>query len=89
MKFINILKFPTMVKCYITIQTYCKRYRIRKDDVQHIHFIKKRPLPFLPPYLSSHKIEDGFTSCEEDDSKTEAMTIENKCDNFQWNPIKL
>lgn len=83
MKFINILNILKMVKCYITIQAYCKRYRIRKDDVQHIHFIKKRPLPFLPAYLSSHKLEDGFTSCEEEDSKTEALPIQNKPYQFQ------
>jgi hypothetical protein len=83
MKFINILNILTMVKCYITIQTYCKRYRIRKDDVQHIHFIKKSPLPFPPAYPSSHKLEDGFTSCEEEDSKMVAQTIENKGGNFQ------
>jgi hypothetical protein len=73
-----------MVKCYITIQTYCKRYRIRKDDVQHIHFIKKRALPFLPAYLSSQKIEDGFTSCEEEEFKTENFELpDNKHYNFQ------
>ena len=52
-----------MVKCYITIQTYCKRYRIRKDDVQNIHYIKKRKVPLPPAYQALEKNEDGFTSC--------------------------
>lgn len=54
-----------MVKCYITIQTAAKRYRIRKDDVEHIHFIKKRALPPMPSYMPDPKGDDGFTSCEE------------------------
>lgn len=77
-----------MVKCYITIQTYCKRYRIRKDDVQHIHFIKKRALPFPPAYPSKHQIEDGFTSCEEEEFKADAVQLPHLNNyNFQWNSI--
>jgi hypothetical protein len=73
-----------MVKCYITIQTFCKRYRIRKDDVQHIHFIKKRALPLPPAYPSATKIEEGFTSCEEEEFKQEAIELpKNKHYNFQ------
>ena len=77
-----------MVKCYITIQTYCKRYRIRKDDVQHIHHIKKRTVPMLPAYAPSLKIEDGFTSCEEEGFEMEGMEFTNKKHySFQWNSL--
>lgn len=61
-----------MVKCYITIQAVSKRYRIRKDDVQHIHFIKKRALPPLPSFFPEQKHEDELTSCEEEQFKAEA-----------------
>lgn len=56
-----------MVKCYVTIQTFSKRYRVRKEDIRHIYFIKRRLLPILPHFddLESKQI-DSFTSFEGD-----------------------
>ena len=52
-----------MVKCFVTIKTYCKRYRVRKDDMKEIHFLKRRCLPPIPEFSSWEKENDDLTSC--------------------------
>lgn len=74
-----------MVKCYVSIQTDSKRYRVRKDDIRHIHFIKKRLLPFLPHFDALEiKESDVLTSYGGDYAKSETENLSKMDCNFDW-----
>ena len=54
-----------MVKCFVTIQSWCKRYRVRKDDFKEIHHLKKRVLR-LPCFEEDRHEWDAVTAEEEE-----------------------